>query len=173
MWDVKTATEIISFSQKAQDGWFVSSFGDCAFNGPLTVFHLHRQIQYTEDESKAVRVVTNEVHVYNPADWSQGIVDKLRIEGITSCSVSPGRNAAVALFVAEKKVRPCWGLMLLARAVTDPALPFAFTGRPGLRQDSLPHRAFIHVGLQDLLQGGQDPDEVEQVGHQLALPHPD
>lgn len=73
----------------------------------LTTLSSHRQLQYTEDESKAVRVVTNELHVYSPADWSKNIVDKLRSEGITSCSVSPGKNPAVALFAAEKKVRTC------------------------------------------------------------------
>ncbi|ORY90083.1 eukaryotic translation initiation factor eIF2A-domain-containing protein [Leucosporidium creatinivorum] len=85
VWDTVSATQITAFTQKAQDGW---------------------QLQYTEDETKAVRVVTNELHVYNPADWSKNVVDKLRSEGVTSCSVSPGRNPAVALFVAEKKGAP-------------------------------------------------------------------
>lgn len=52
-----------------------------------------------------MRCVTNEVHVYNPRDWSDGIIDKVRLEGVTSISLSPGQNPNVALFVAEKKVR--------------------------------------------------------------------
>lgn len=63
-----------------------------------------RQIQYTEDETKAVRIVTNEVHVYDPSNFAAGIADKLRIEGITSVCVSPGKNPSLGLFVAEKKV---------------------------------------------------------------------
>lgn len=43
--------------------------------------------------------------MYNPGDWSAGIVDKVRLEGVTSVSLSPGQNANVAMFVAEKKVR--------------------------------------------------------------------
>lgn len=64
----------------------------------------HREIQYSEDEAKAVRCVTNEMHVYNPSSWDQGIAEKLRLEGITSVSISPGRAPSVAAFVAEKKV---------------------------------------------------------------------
>jgi translation initiation factor 2A len=77
----------------------------------LTSFHRwYRALQYTEDETKALRVVTNEVHVYNPADFAAGIVDKLRLEGVTSCSVATGQNPSVALFVAEKKVHVLsWG----------------------------------------------------------------
>lgn len=65
---------------------------------------MSRAVQFTEDESRAIRIVTNEVHVYNPADFSLGIVDKLRLEGVTSVTVSPGRSPSLGLFVAEKKV---------------------------------------------------------------------
>lgn len=66
---------------------------------------MRRAIQYTEDESKALRIVTNELHVYDPADLNKGIVEKLRLEGVTSFSISPGKSPSVGLFVAEKKVR--------------------------------------------------------------------
>ncbi|SCZ90873.1 BZ3500_MvSof-1268-A1-R1_Chr1-3g02336 [Microbotryum saponariae] len=85
VWDVATATEVASFSQKAMDRW---------------------QLQYTEDEAKAVRIVTNEVHVFNAADFASGIAEKLRAEGVTSCTLSTGANPAVALFFAEKKGAP-------------------------------------------------------------------
>lgn len=78
----------------------------CCTLSPRSPAPLYRQIQYSDDESKALRSVTNEVHVYNPSDWSAGIVDKVRLEGVTSVSLSPGRNPNVAMFVAEKKVRP-------------------------------------------------------------------
>ncbi|GAA6038641.1 hypothetical protein JCM8097_009461 [Rhodosporidiobolus ruineniae] len=85
VWDVQTGQELAAFSQKSIEGW---------------------QIQYAEDEARAVRIVTNEVHVYTPSNWEAGIVDKVRLEGVTSVSVSPGRNPNVALFVAEKKGAP-------------------------------------------------------------------
>ncbi|GAA6002623.1 hypothetical protein JCM10207_007598 [Rhodosporidiobolus poonsookiae] len=85
VWDVQTGKELASFSQKAQEGW---------------------ALQFSEDESKAVRVVTNEVHVYDPRNWDAGIVDKFRLEGVTSVSISTGRNPNIALFVAEKKGAP-------------------------------------------------------------------
>ncbi|GAA6008978.1 translation initiation factor 2A [Rhodotorula paludigena] len=85
VWDVATGSEVAGFSQKAFEGW---------------------TLQYTADESKAVRCVTNEVHVYNPADWSAGIVDKVRVEGVTSVTVSPGQNPNISIFVAERKGAP-------------------------------------------------------------------
>ncbi|POY70577.1 hypothetical protein BMF94_6492 [Rhodotorula taiwanensis] len=85
VFDVRSGAEIIAFSQKSIENW---------------------HLQYTADESKAVRCVTNEVHVYNPRDWSAGIIDKVRLEGVTSISLSPGQNPNVALFVAEKKGAP-------------------------------------------------------------------
>ncbi|BGP21307.1 eukaryotic translation initiation factor 2A [Rhodotorula toruloides] len=85
VWDSVSGQELASFSQKSMDNW---------------------ALQYTADESKAVRCVTNEVHVYNPSNWEAGIVDKVRLDGVTSVSVSPGQNPNVALFVAEKKGAP-------------------------------------------------------------------
>lgn len=75
-----------------------------------------RALQYTADESKAVRCVTNEVHVYNPSNWEAGIADKVRLEGVTSVSVSPGQNPNVALFVAEKKARSIFPIPSLSRS---------------------------------------------------------
>ncbi|GAA5890411.1 hypothetical protein JCM16303_000171 [Sporobolomyces ruberrimus] len=63
IFDVATGSEIASFSQKSLDGW---------------------ELQYSEDESKAIRCVTNELHIYNPGSFDQGIAEKLRVEGITS-----------------------------------------------------------------------------------------
>jgi uncharacterized protein with WD repeat len=71
----------------------------------LILFVHFRELQYSEDESKAIRCVTNELHIYNPGSFDQGIAEKLRVEGITSVCISPGRAPSVAVFVAEKKVR--------------------------------------------------------------------
>lgn len=81
----------------------------------LTTRARRRALQYTDDETKAVRLVTNEVQVYDPSNFGLGVVDKLRLEGVTTSSVSPGRNPSVALFVGEKKVRSPVQLTLGAR----------------------------------------------------------
>ncbi|KAJ7290189.1 eukaryotic translation initiation factor eIF2A-domain-containing protein [Mycena rebaudengoi] len=91
-----TGEELISFTQKSQDGW---------------------DLQYTISESHAIRLVGSEIQVYRPAEWSKGIVDKLKVEGATSVSLSPGLNPSVAVFVAEKKGAPAsiriYGLLSL------------------------------------------------------------
>lgn len=101
VFSVSTGEELISFTQKAQEGW---------------------QIQYTISESHAIRLVSSEVQVFRPAEWSKGIVDKLKVEGATSVALSPGLNPSVAVFVAEKKGAPAsikvYGLLTLAGAPT-------------------------------------------------------
>jgi uncharacterized protein with WD repeat len=82
IFSVCTGEELVSFSQKSQDGW---------------------DLQYTISESHAVRLVGQDIHVFHPAEWSKGIVDKLKVEGATSVSLSPGLNPSIAVFVAEKK----------------------------------------------------------------------
>lgn len=83
IFSVSTGEELIAFSQKSQEGW---------------------DLQYTISESHAIRLVSQEIQVYRPSEWSKGIVDKLKVEGATSVSLSPGLNPSVAVFVAEKKV---------------------------------------------------------------------
>ncbi|KAJ6606067.1 eukaryotic translation initiation factor eIF2A-domain-containing protein [Mycena vulgaris] len=91
-----TGEELIAFTQKAQDGW---------------------DLQYTVSESHAIRLVGPEIQVFRPAEWSKGIVDKLKVEGASSVSLSPGLNPSVAVFVAEKKGAPAsiriYGLLSL------------------------------------------------------------
>ena len=72
-----------AFSQKSLDGW---------------------DVQYTPTESHALRIVGPEIQVYDPSDWSKGIVEKLRVENLTAFSLSGGANPSVAVFSAEKKV---------------------------------------------------------------------
>ncbi|KAG5640917.1 hypothetical protein DXG03_006629 [Asterophora parasitica] len=83
IFSASTGEELTAFSQKSQEGW---------------------DVQYTISESHAVRLVSSEIQVYRPAEWSKGIVDKLKVEGSTSVSLSPGLNPSIAVFVAEKKV---------------------------------------------------------------------
>lgn len=84
VFSVSTGEELIAFTQKSQDGW---------------------DLQYTISESHAIRLVGTDIQVYIPAEWSKGIVDKLKAEGATSITLSPGLNLSFAVFVAEKKVR--------------------------------------------------------------------
>lgn len=83
VFSASTGEELISFSQKSQENW---------------------DLQYTISESHAIRLVAQEIQVYRPADWGKGIVDKLRVEGASMVSLSPGLNPSIAVFVAEKKV---------------------------------------------------------------------
>ena len=92
VFSVSTGEELISFTQKSQEGW---------------------ELQYTISESHAIRLVSSEIQVFRPAEWSKGVVDKLKVEGSTSVALSPGLNPSVAVFVAEKKV----GFTILFRSL--------------------------------------------------------
>ncbi|KAI0344965.1 translation initiation factor eIF-2A [Trametopsis cervina] len=85
VFSVSTGEELIAFTQKSLEGW---------------------DLQYTISESHAVRLVSQEIQVFRPAEWSKGIVDKLKVEGATNITLSPGLNPSVAVFVAEKKGQP-------------------------------------------------------------------
>ncbi|KAG9007380.1 hypothetical protein FRB94_014407 [Tulasnella sp. JGI-2019a] len=85
VWLVQTGEEVIAFTQKSSDGW---------------------DLQYTPSEDRAVRMVPNEIQIYNPSTWSKGAVDKLRVEGVSAVAPSPGQYPALAVFVAEKKGAP-------------------------------------------------------------------
>ncbi|KIL68462.1 hypothetical protein M378DRAFT_8534 [Amanita muscaria Koide BX008] len=85
VFSASTGEELISFTQKSQEGW---------------------NLQFTVSESHAIRLVGPEIQIYRPAEWSHGIVDKIKVEGATSISLSPGLNPSIAVFIAEKKGAP-------------------------------------------------------------------
>lgn len=85
VWDVETGQEIASFSQKSQEGW---------------------KLQFTEDESRAVRLASGEIQVFNPASFSSGLVSKFKLEDMSAFKLSPGKNPLLSAFVAEKKGAP-------------------------------------------------------------------
>lgn len=85
IFSISTGEELISFSQKYQDTW---------------------DVQYTISESHAVRLVGSEIQVFNPSEWGRGIVDKLKVEGASSITLSPGLNPSIAVFIPEKKGQP-------------------------------------------------------------------
>lgn len=82
VWEIQSGKKVLSFSHKNQDTW---------------------KIQWTEDESFLARIVTGEVQFYNTKNFAQPH-SRLKLEGITEFSISPGKNPSVAVFVPEKKV---------------------------------------------------------------------
>lgn len=116
VFSVSTGEELASFTQKSMEGW---------------------DLQYTLSESRAIRLVSSEVQVFDPADWKRGVVDKLKVEGATTVSLSPGLNPYIAVFVAEKNVRtsvhhfPTPNLISLEGSTCDhPALQPHRPGQP-------------------------------------------
>ncbi|KAF5318153.1 hypothetical protein D9619_012117 [Psilocybe cf. subviscida] len=85
VFSASTGEELISFTQKSMEGW---------------------ELQYTISESHAIRLVTAEIQVFRPSEWNKGVVDKLKVEGASLVSLSPGLNPSLAVFVAEKKGAP-------------------------------------------------------------------
>lgn len=63
-------------------------------------------IQFSDDETVACRMVTNEVHFFNPQDFSRGIVDRLRLSGIESVQLATSPPTHVAVYVPEMKGSP-------------------------------------------------------------------
>ncbi|KAI9621483.1 hypothetical protein KEM48_007718 [Puccinia striiformis f. sp. tritici PST-130] len=61
LWDITTGEEVASFSQKSQEGWM---------------------LQFTEDESRVLRLVSGEVQVFDPTSFGSGVVSKLKLEGM-------------------------------------------------------------------------------------------
>lgn len=102
IFSVETGEEVFALTQKSQENW---------------------NLQYTDSESHAIRLVGMEMQVFDPLDWSRGVIDKLRVEGCTSVSLSPGLNPHVAVFIAEKKGAPAnvriYGLTSLSSAPTS------------------------------------------------------
>lgn len=117
-----------------------------------------RDLQYTPSEERAVRMVNSEIQIYNPAAWSKGAVDKLRVEGVSAIAPSPGQYPALAVFVAEKRV---WMFKMMPRteALTDEHTSIGCTRyRQSLQSDGTVSSPFL---LQDLLQGRQSRDQME------------
>ena len=83
VFSVSTGEELTSFTQKAYEGW---------------------ALQFTISESHAIRLVNQEVQVFQPANWEGGVVDKVKVEDVTNVSLSPGLNPSLAVFVKEKNV---------------------------------------------------------------------
>jgi len=82
-------------------------------------------LQWSDDESVLARVVSNEVQLFSPSDFTAP-PRRLRVPGVTAASLSPGAAPVVAAFVPEAKGAPA-SLRICAlplpggEAVTEPA----------------------------------------------------
>lgn len=85
IWDVKTGKQLFAFTQKNQTGW---------------------NVDWTEDEAFCARLVSNEVQFFNSKDFAKGVCERLRVDGVSDFSLSPGKRATVAVFIPEKKGQP-------------------------------------------------------------------
>ena len=67
-------------------------------------------IQFTADDSLAVRMVTNCLHGYDPSAWAQGPVVKFPVKGVAAFAITPapgqGNTPVVAVYVPESKGSP-------------------------------------------------------------------
>ncbi|KAH7445650.1 hypothetical protein KP509_01G018900 [Ceratopteris richardii] len=63
-------------------------------------------IQFSNDESVACRTVTNEVHFFDPMDFAKGIVERLRLPGVSTARLAASPATHVAAYVPEMKGSP-------------------------------------------------------------------
>ncbi|CAM6125215.1 unnamed protein product [Calypogeia fissa] len=81
-------------------------------------------IQFSEDETVACRLVTNEVHLYDGTDFKKGIVDKLRLPDIEGVQLAPAPPTFLAAYVPEKKGAPAKA-MIFERSLVSQGQPTA------------------------------------------------
>jgi translation initiation factor 2A len=94
-------------------------------------------LQFADDESVALRTVSNEVQLYSPADFATGLARRLRVPGVSSASMSPGPAPVVATFVSEAKGAP--------GCVRIHALPSCAPGEATEGGPPLARRSFFRV----------------------------
>ncbi|KAJ2539590.1 hypothetical protein GGF49_005108 [Coemansia sp. RSA 1853] len=98
IWDAKTGALCGAFVHK--------SFGEDA-------------IQWTDDEKYCAKLVAGEVRFYAPEALDQPAL-VLRVDGVSSFSVSPGRSPSVAVFVPERGSKPALVRMYTVGSFTRP-----------------------------------------------------
>ncbi|CDO55231.1 hypothetical protein DV113_000869 [Geotrichum candidum] len=84
LWNVITGEYVRAFTQKNQAGW---------------------KLQFSFDEKYAARLVTNEVEFYDTTNFKSSWA-RLKVEGVSAFSLSPGQNYSVAVFTPEISGRP-------------------------------------------------------------------
>uniref|UniRef100_A0A7N0UN35 Eukaryotic translation initiation factor 2A n=1 Tax=Kalanchoe fedtschenkoi TaxID=63787 RepID=A0A7N0UN35_KALFE len=63
-------------------------------------------IRFSSDEVTACRLATNEIQFFDSKDFSKGIVNRLRIQGVAAMEISKSPGSYVAAFVPETKGVP-------------------------------------------------------------------
>lgn len=86
VWRVSTGEQVLAFVMKQQQ--------------------LNWNVKWTDDERFCGRLQTGEVQIYDARDFAKGVHSRLKLEGVTDFSISPGNNPHIAAFVAEKKGLP-------------------------------------------------------------------
>lgn len=84
VWDTATGAQIAEFERRQLDGCF---------------------FQFTEDESRCVRLAGSELQVYDPQQLTQGPVGRLRAENIGAFRLGPGARPSVAVFFPRRRAR--------------------------------------------------------------------
>ncbi|QSL65925.1 hypothetical protein MERGE_003062 [Pneumocystis wakefieldiae] len=84
IWKISTGQMLYSFGQKSQ----ISN------------------LQYTTDEKLCAHKVTNEIQFFDSENMEKGPIYKLHANGVSSFSLSPGRNNVIAVFIPEAKGTP-------------------------------------------------------------------
>eukprot|EP00842_Homolaphlyctis_polyrhiza_P000569 jgi/Hompol1/1512/HPOL_004755-RA len=85
IWNIETGEEALSFTNKLASKW---------------------NVDWTENESHAARLVSSEVQIYDAKNFSRGIASRLKINGISNFSMSPGKRPVIAVFYPEKNAQP-------------------------------------------------------------------
>ncbi|KAJ3331049.1 hypothetical protein HDU76_004216 [Blyttiomyces sp. JEL0837] len=87
VWETATGKLIGGFSHKNQGGWLLN---------------------WIPDESRFARLVTGEVVFYNPQKLEEGVLNRIKVEGLKSFSLSPNKagKQCVAVFIGEKGGKP-------------------------------------------------------------------
>ncbi|PKI85983.1 hypothetical protein MVES1_000158 [Malassezia vespertilionis] len=85
VWDTKTGQLVAEFERRQLDGAF---------------------FQFTDAEEYCVRQVSTELQVYDPRNFAQGTIGRLRVDNIGAFQLGPSTNPSVAVFFPEKRGAP-------------------------------------------------------------------
>uniref|UniRef100_A0A0D6QYY0 Eukaryotic translation initiation factor 2A n=1 Tax=Araucaria cunninghamii TaxID=56994 RepID=A0A0D6QYY0_ARACU len=88
IWDIQSGAAIYQLSQKSISKATWPSF------------------QFSEDETIACRMATNEIHIFDTQNFSRGIVNKLRLPGIAGLQLATLPPTYLAAYVPESKGIP-------------------------------------------------------------------
>jgi translation initiation factor 2A len=65
-----------------------------------------RNFEWTSDELYCAKLVSTEIQVFKTTQFDKGIHSRIKLEGVSSFSISPGKRYTVCVFIPEKKDQP-------------------------------------------------------------------